>query len=149
MPRPGACWHSFALEKMSGIEVLAEAGDGYFRASGDTPSQRRYPRRFAMRHSHTREDVAGCLVLQRLKSVWIVSFAFLLDGSISKAARRGTRTFDCIVPETEGFPQSVFQHFCLCIECILSRRRNGNASHLRENHAESLRHSPNTQTALL
>src|SRR5271166_7198676 len=86
---------------------------------------------------------------QRLKSVRIISFAFLLDGSISKAAHRGTKTFDCIVPETKGFPQSVFQRFSFCIECLLSRRRNCNASHLRENHAESLQHAPSTQTALL
>jgi len=65
---------------------------------------------------------------QRLKSVRIISFAFLLDGSISKAAHRGTQTFDCIIPETQGFPQSVFQRFSLCIECLLSRRRNRNAS---------------------
>jgi hypothetical protein len=65
---------------------------------------------------------------QRLKSVRIISFAFLLDGSISKAANRGTQTFDCIVPETEGFPQSVFQRFSLCIECLLSRRRNRNTT---------------------
>src|ERR1700722_3075739 len=85
----------------------------------------------------------------RLKSVRIISFAFILDGSISKAAHRGTQTFDCIVPETEGFPQSVFQRFSLRIECLLSRRRNRNASKLRENHAESLQHPPSTQTALL
>jgi hypothetical protein len=33
--------------------------------------------------------------------VRIISFAFLLEGSISKAAHRGTQNFDCIVPETE------------------------------------------------
>jgi hypothetical protein len=43
----------------------------------------------------------------------------------------------------------LFQRFSLCIECLLSRRRNRNASRLRENHAESLQHAPSTQTALL
>jgi len=48
--------------------------------------------------------------------VRIVSFAFFLDGSISKAADRGTQTFECIVPETQGFPQG-------CVPTLLPLHR--------------------------
>jgi hypothetical protein len=43
------------------------------------------------------------------------------------AIPKSKKTANC--SETEGFPQSVFQYFSLCIECLLNRRTNRNASH--------------------
>jgi hypothetical protein len=39
------------------------------------------------------------------------AFAFFLDGGVPKSAYRSTQTFDRLIPDPEGFRQSVFQDF--------------------------------------
>ena len=61
---------------------------------------------------------------QRLKSRADIAFAFFLDGSVAKAADRGTKTFDRLVPKPEGFRQSMVQGFALGIKGLLGRWLN-------------------------
>jgi hypothetical protein len=58
---------------------------------------------------------------QCLKSVRIIASAFCLDRGVPEAANRRTQALDRLVPEVQGFSQSVFQDFALCIECLLGR----------------------------
>jgi hypothetical protein len=69
------------------------------------------------------EQLALALKLtpQRLKSVRIIASAFFLEGCVPKSADRGTQTFDGLVPNPEGFGQSMFQNFSLGFECFLGR----------------------------
>ena len=46
---------------------------------------------------------------QSLKSVRIIAFAFILNGSVTEPAYRGGETFDRLVSNLEGFRQRVFQ----------------------------------------
>jgi hypothetical protein len=69
---------------------------------------------------------------QCLKSVRIVAFAFLLGGGVPKSADRRTQTFDCLIPEMQGFRQGMFQGFALGIEGLLRRWRNRDVCSLGE-----------------
>jgi hypothetical protein len=53
-----------------------------------------------------------------------IAFAFFLDGGVPKAADGSTQTFDRLIPDPEGFRQSVFQDFSFGIERSLGRWRN-------------------------
>src|ERR1700731_752902 len=70
---------------------------------------------------------------KRLKSARIIAFAFFLDGGVSEAAYRRTKAFDRLIPEMQGFRQSMFQDFALRIEGLLGRWRNRNVCHLAKN----------------
>ena len=56
----------------------------------------------------------------------VIAFAFFPDGSVPESAYRGTQTFDRLVPNPEGFRQSVFQDFSFGIESLLDRWRDDN-----------------------
>ena len=86
---------------------------------------------------------------QSLKSVGIIAFAFFLDGGVSEAAHRRTQALDRLVPEVQGFRQSVFQDFALCIECPLNRWRNLRFAKIRKKGSYPLENGPGTQSALL
>jgi hypothetical protein len=86
---------------------------------------------------------------QCLKSVRIIAFAFFLDGGVPEAAHRRTQTLDRLVPEVQGFGQSMFQDFALCVECLPGRWRNLGFAKIREKGSYPLEGVPGTQSALL
>src|ERR1700692_3273108 len=86
---------------------------------------------------------------QRLKRVRIIALTFLPDGRVPKAPYRGAKTFDRLIPNPEGFRQSVFQDFALGIEGLLGRWRDRNVSSLGKNRAKFLEDVPSAQPALL
>ena len=57
--------------------------------------------------------------LEAFSSVRIIAFALFLDGDVPKAADRGAQTFDRLVPEVQGFRQSMFQDLALGIKRLL------------------------------
>src|ERR1700730_17034873 len=87
-------------------------------------------RRHRTVHGSTLNQVLGSIQSfpKRLKSVRIIAFSFFLYGSVPKAAYPGAQAFDRVVPDAEGFRQSMFQDFALRIECLLGRWRNCNVS---------------------
>ena len=77
----------------------------------------------------------------------IITFTFFLDGGVPEAAHRRTQTLNRLVSNPEGFRQSMFQDFSLCIECLLSRWWNRDVSQLRKDQAEFLQYIPSAQPA--
>jgi hypothetical protein len=83
---------------------------------------------------NSESDPAPDLIFpQRLKSVRIIASAFFLEGCVPKSADRGTQTFDRLVPNPEGFGQSMFQNFSLGFECFLGRWWDRDVASIRKN----------------
>jgi hypothetical protein len=83
---------------------------------------------------NSESDPAPDLIFpQRLKSVRIIASAFFLEGCVPKSADRGTQTFDRLVPNSEGFGQSMFQNFSLGFECFLGRWWDRDVAQIRKN----------------